>query len=154
MAYIKITNGIQEPYSIGKLRRDNKNVSFPKIVPDTILADYGIFEVTTADRPTIDETTQVVTVNTEATQVAGKWTYEWTVRSKTAEELAQQEAILAARVRAERDSLLVASDWTQIADAPVDQAAWATYRQALRDITKQTTFPNEVVWPVKPTEGN
>ena len=154
MAYIKITNGVQEPYAIGKLRRDNKNVSFPKIVPDTILADYGIFEVTTADRPTIDEATQVVTVNTEATQVAGKWTYEWTVRSKTAEELAQQDAALAARVRAERDSLLVASDWTQIADAPVDQAAWATYRQALRDITKQATFPNEVVWPVKPTEGN
>lgn len=154
MAYIKITNGVQEPYSIGKLRRDNKNVSFPKIVPDTILADYGIFEVTTADRPTIDETTQVATVNTEATQVAGKWTYEWTVRSKTAEELAQQDAALAARVRAERDSLLVASDWTQIADAPVDQVAWATYRQALRDITKQTTFPNEVVWPAKPTEGN
>ena len=154
MAYIKITNGIQEPYSIGKLRRDNKNVSFPKIVPDTILAEYGIFEVTTADGPIIDETTQVATVNTEATQVAGKWTYEWTVRSKTAEELATQEAALAARVRAERDSLLVASDWTQIADAPVDQAAWATYRQALRDITKQATFPNEVVWPVKPTEGN
>ena len=154
MAYIKITNGSQEPYSIGKLRRDNKNVSFPKIVPDHILADYGIFEVTTADRPTIDEATQVATANTEATQVAGKWTYEWTVRSKTAEELATQNAALAAQVRAERDSLLVASDWTQIADAPVDQAAWATYRQALRDITNQATFPNEVVWPTKPTEGN
>ena len=150
MAYIKITNGIQEPYSIGKLRRDNKNVSFPKIVPDTILADYGIFEVTTADRPTIDETTQVATVNTEATQVAGKWTYEWTVRDKTAEELAQQEAALAAQVRAERDRLLVASDWTQVADAPVDQAAWATYRQALRDITAQAGFPSDVTWPVAP----
>lgn len=32
-----------------------------------------------------------------------------------------------------RDSLLAASDWTQTADAPVDQQAWATYRQALRD---------------------
>ena len=53
-------------------------------------------------------------------------------------------------VRAERDSLLVASDWTQIADAPVDQAAWATYRQALRDITTQSGFPHEVVWPTKP----
>ena len=150
MAYIKITNGVQEPYSIGKLRRDNKNVSFPKIVPDHILADYGIFEVTTADRPSIDDATQIATVNTEATQVDGKWTYEWTVRSKTAEELAQQEAALAAQVRAERDRLLVASDWTQVADALVDQAAWATYRQALRDITKQSGFPHDIAWPTKP----
>lgn len=150
MAYIKITNGIQEPYSIGKLRRDNKNVSFPKIVPDTILADYGIFEVTTADRPIIDEATQVATVNTEATQVAGKWTYEWTVRGKTVSELAGQKATLALSIRKQRDSLLVASDWTQIADAPVDQAAWATYRQALRDITAQAGFPSDVTWPVAP----
>lgn len=27
---------------------------------------------------------------------------------------------------------------------------WATYRQALRDITAQTGFPFEVVWPVAP----
>jgi len=52
--------------------------------------------------------------------------------------------------RAERDSLLTASDWTQVADAPVDKAAWATYRQALRDIPAQADFPNTVPWPTKP----
>ena len=36
-------------------------------------------------------------------------------------------------MRRERDRLLAASDWTQVADAPVDRAAWAAYRQALRD---------------------
>ena len=55
------------------------------------------------------------------------------------------------QVRAERDSLLAASDWTQVADAPVDQAAWATYRQALRDVPDQAGFPEAVVWPVAPT---
>lgn len=148
--HVKITNGTPEKYTIGQLRRDNKNISFPKIVPDHILADYGIFEVTTADRPTIDETTQVATVNTEATQVAGKWTYEWTVRDKTVSELAGQKATLALSIRKQRDILLVESDWTQIADAPVDQAAWAIYRQALRDITSQAGFPYEVTWPTKP----
>lgn len=49
-----------------------------------------------------------------------------------------------------RNSLLIQSDWTQVADAPVDQAAWATYRQALRDIPSQAGFPNEVTWPVAP----
>jgi hypothetical protein len=36
-------------------------------------------------------------------------------------------------MRYQRDRLLAASDWTQVADAPVDRQAWATYRQALRD---------------------
>ena len=58
--------------------------------------------------------------------------------------------ITAEQVRAERDALLAACDWTQVADAPVDQAAWAVYRQALRDVTTQAGFPTNIVWPVKP----
>jgi hypothetical protein len=38
------------------------------------------------------------------------------------------------QVRLWRDSELAATDWTQVADAPVDAEAWATYRQALRDL--------------------
>lgn len=53
-------------------------------------------------------------------------------------------------IREKRNVLLSASDWTQLADAPVDQAAWATYRQALRDITDQPSFPSEVTWPTAP----
>lgn len=56
----------------------------------------------------------------------------------------------AAEIRKERDAKLTESDWTQVADAPVDQTAWATYRQALRDIPSQAGFPNEVVWPIEP----
>lgn len=52
--------------------------------------------------------------------------------------------------RTTRNTLLAASDWTQVADAPVDQAAWATYRQALRDITAQAGFPKSIDWPVQP----
>lgn len=52
--------------------------------------------------------------------------------------------------REHRDELLAASDWTQVSDAPVDQAAWATYRQALRDIPEQEGFPSEIAWPAKP----
>lgn len=58
--------------------------------------------------------------------------------------------ITAEQVRAERDALLAACDWTQVADAPVDQAAWAVYRQALRDVTAQAGFPLDVAWPIKP----
>lgn len=57
---------------------------------------------------------------------------------------------VASAVRIERNKLLTSSDWTQVADAPVDQAAWATYRQELRDIPLQEGFPENVVWPTKP----
>ena len=53
-------------------------------------------------------------------------------------------------VRQARDKLLAMSDWTQAPDSPVDQAAWAAYRQALRDIPQQAGFPRDVAWPEKP----
>lgn len=58
----------------------------------------------------------------------------------------------AEEVRAERDGLLAASDWTQVADAPVDQTAWAAYRQALRDVPDQVGFPQSIIWPVAPSQ--
>lgn len=56
----------------------------------------------------------------------------------------------AEQIRVKRNQLLAASDWTQVIDAPVDQAAWAVYRQALRDITGQAGFPTTIDWPVEP----
>jgi len=53
--------------------------------------------------------------------------------------------------RIRRNSLLSASDWTQMPDVPANTSIkWATYRQALRDITSQNTFPKSIIWPVKP----
>lgn len=56
----------------------------------------------------------------------------------------------AAEVRAERNTKLAATDWTQITDATADKAAWATYRQALRDVTTQAGFPQTITWPDAP----
>jgi len=50
-----------------------------------------------------------------------------------------------------RHALLIDSDWTQASDAPVDQAAWAVYRQALRDLPDNTTDPRNVIWPLMPS---
>ena len=57
---------------------------------------------------------------------------------------------LAQAAREKRNALLADSDWTQLTDAPVDQAAWATYRQALRDVTQQSGFPWTITWPTQP----
>ena len=57
---------------------------------------------------------------------------------------------LAEGIRAERDRLLTACDWTQLPDAPVDASSWKKYRKELRDVTKQKGFPKSVQWPIPP----
>ena len=52
--------------------------------------------------------------------------------------------------RYQRDILLSSSDWTQVADAPVDQEAWKVYRQILRDLPNSITDPTNVTWPEQP----
>ena len=56
-----------------------------------------------------------------------------------------------ADLRNSRSRLLSGTDWTQVPDAPVDAAAWAVYRQELRDLPNNTTDPREVVWPTPPS---
>jgi len=56
-------------------------------------------------------------------------------------------------VRTDRNTALTASDWTQVADAPLtpeQRTAWSSYRQDLRDLTSQPNFPWEVTWPTAP----
>ena len=65
--------------------------------------------------------------------------------------LEETEEYAIAMLRLKRDELLQKSDWTQVPDAPVDQAAWATYRQALRDLPANTDDPANPVWPIQPS---
>ena len=94
-------------------------------------------------------------------QIDGKWYTKYVLgpiftdgETTAAEQEAAYKAIKdaeqASAVRKTRGDKLAQSDWTQVADAPVDKEAWATYRQALRDITTQTGFPWEVTWPDAP----
>ena len=55
-----------------------------------------------------------------------------------------------ARMRHWRDTELARTDWTQVLDAPVDQTAWATYRQALRDLPASNPDPRKIELPIKP----
>lgn len=60
------------------------------------------------------------------------------------------DEIYLARLRYWRDGELAATDWTQVADAPVDKAAWAEYRQALRDLPSSNKDPRTIELPVAP----
>lgn len=61
--------------------------------------------------------------------------------------------VLAAQARARRDALIAATDYLVMPDYPITAkqlASVKTYRQALRDITTQADFPQEIVWPDVP----
>ena len=74
--------------------------------------------------------------------------YRWNYSSRLWE-LDSESAASNALMR--RAYLLSSSDWTQLPDVPLaTKGAWATYRQALRDITLQPGFPTDVVWPKAP----
>lgn len=64
-----------------------------------------------------------------------------------------EKSFLFQGLRMQRNRLLVESDWTQVADAPVNQADWAEYRQALRDLPANTIDPENPIWPIPPNEG-
>lgn len=82
--------------------------------------------------------------------------YKFNVKTKTWNDATQQEKYKSEIIKVEsiRIDLLYKSDWTQIPNNPLtaeQQAAWATYRQELRDIPNQSGYPMNVVWPVAPT---
>jgi len=97
--------------------------------------------------PTYDAASQVVEPNNR--RVGDKYVYGYTVRSLTAQELADLETQKWAVIRDQRDGLLASSDFTQLGDSPEDKLTWKTYRQELRDIPNQTD-PDNITWPTKP----
>lgn len=144
MSFRNSTTG-QYPVSHEQIRKENPNTSFPAYFEQATGYDWVVSAF-----PEYDPATQTLT-EIEPTLVNGVWTQTWSIVNKTAEEIAEIQAIKqeskANRIRNTRNRLLAASDWTQLADSSANKESWATYRQALRDITLQSTFPDSVTWP-------
>jgi hypothetical protein len=135
---------VRYPYTLTDLRLANQNVSFATNVNDETLASFGMVRVITVDRPNVMDGQAVE--EGQPVFSDGNWVQTWSVRDLNESEVQQRMDA----VRNERNALLAASDWTQLADATVDKAAWAAYRQALRDIPQQAGFPYNVTYPVTP----
>lgn len=90
------------------------------------------------------------TLETVSPYVDGDCIRTMRVRPFTEQELDLQKQSKWGKVRAQRNRMLSDSDWTQIPDAPEPgKTEWATYRQALRDITNQDD-PYNITWPLMP----
>lgn len=156
----KIENGVPVQWPLGDyfIRATHPNTSFPDQISDETLLKFGFSRFQYQSPPPHDSELQEArevapvlngAVATQAWEIVEKYTAEEKaayIAKRDSERLDAQKA----SVRAERNTLLSACDWTQVLDAPVDKTAWATYRQALRDITSQAGFPWTIDWPVKP----
>jgi hypothetical protein len=114
------------------------------------LLSCGVVRVKPQDFPTVAPTD--IVMSPQPKFINGEWVEIYEVRAMTPQEIAQNEPALTATAREQRKILLQQSDWTQISDATVDKISWATYRQALRDITTQSGFPWNITWPAPPQQ--
>jgi len=138
---VKLTSsGIpsQFPYTLGNLRRDNPQTSFPKNISNELLAEYNVYPVQQNSAPDFDSKTHNVRQTVEL--VDGAWAQVWLV-------VQIDEQAASNNVRAYRNKLLSDTDWMALTDNTMTPE-WAAYRQALRDVTSQSGFPFSVLWPV------
>ena len=150
----------------GEIRRSMPNTSLPRVWTAAICDDLNIDPVLAAPAPAPSSDLKVVSRNGVTQDANGNWVEAWVERDMFADYVndegvtvtkAEQEAEYTARtaeekataIRNERDNLLASCDWRAVSDLIMTDE-WKVYRQALRDITAQATFPTEVTWPVKP----
>lgn len=143
--YLKLTNGVPAKYTLGQLRRDNPQTSFPKVMPDDMLASYDVYPYTRPPFPDYDGLTARL-VDGGFEHVGDAWLLPYVVEQQPLEQAERN-------IRARRDGLLQETDWIVIKAYERGEnipAQWELYRQALRDITAQAGFPYAVTWPTKP----
>jgi hypothetical protein len=129
-------------------RAMHPNTSMPQQLTEATINELGgdvVFE-----GPQAQPTRYQVGFRDGVEQVNGKWYTKYSVADMGVDAIAAKDAEQATAVRATRSSKLADCDWTQVEDSPVDKAVWATYRQALRDITSQAGFPWTITWPDAP----
>ena len=131
-----------------EFRAMHPTVGIPTPIPANLIDDLGADPVLEGPQPTV---TRYQTAFRSGVSLSdGKWLTQYSVADMDANTKAATDAAQAEAVRAMRDQMLNNSDWTQVADSPVDKAVWAAYRKSLRDVPLQIGFPWDVFWPETP----
>lgn len=124
-------------------KRQNPDVSFPEILTDDELQPFDVAVLNYPAPPTPASNQKVVDAGVE--NVDGVWT----VKYELAQMDQQETRAYAESVRQRRNQMLSETDWRFRSDLTPSQE-WKDYCQALRDITTQSGFPFNVVWPNQP----
>lgn len=163
---IRATGAVMQEGEFRAYQKANGGPTWETTTPEVLeaLGADVVFEGPQATGGTVYQYSQFAGVE----QIDGKWYTKYvlgpvftdrpatdtepakTAAEQEAEYKAAKDAEQAVNVRSDRNRRLSESDWTQLADSTADKAAWATYRQALRDVPTQAGFPWTVNWPVAP----
>jgi len=154
MNYILATGSsvIEYPYSIEKLRSDNPETSFPVVMNDSELCEWGVYPVTEEAAPTVNEATEQAEQAAPAL-IHDSWMVKWVISEASAEQKVIRTERQALEVRRIRNIKLMNTDYTQLSDflgSEIKRLEWAEYRQNLRDIPQQDGFPWSVNYPIFP----
>jgi hypothetical protein len=156
----------------GAIRKLHPNTSLPRVWTADICEFLGIDPVLAAPAPAASGEYKVVSRNGVTQDANGNWVQAYvesdmfadyvdedgvTVTKASQEEAytATKDAEAATAARATRDGLIASCDWMAIKafeGGTTVSTEWATYRQALRDVSAQAGFPNTIVWPTQPEQ--
>ena len=152
MLLIQIENGqpTGNPVQVENFRQLFPLVSFPAYLTPADVEPHGFGLYDYSDVLTPGRYEKLVET-TPVRNESGIWKQTFTLVPMTEAERTAADEQKAQEVRGERTFRMQASDWTQVPDAKVDKAAWATYRQTLRDVPNQEGFPWEVDWGTEPS---
>ena len=157
--------------SVTEFKAAHPNTSFPKRVTASMLDSFGYDPILPGAQAETTPPYQV-SVRDGVKEVDGQWFENFVagplftdtvdengnvvkpMEDNEAEYRQRVDERVAGNVRNDRFGKLKESDWTQMADSPLTaekKAEWATYRQALRDISSAEGFPHNVTWPTEPS---
>lgn len=138
---------IGDTIEVGDYRQLFPNTSFPASGPSSqFMIDNNCLPVNLFK----DHDRMTQKLSQVAPYVENNEVFTVQVEFLTEDEIASATSSKASQMRSNRNRLLAECDWTQISDATVDKAIWATYRQELRDISSQEGFPWTISWPTQP----
>jgi len=150
----------------GEFRSLYPNTSFPSVLTTDILDEFGVDPVFEGPQAQIISPYEI-SVRQGIEEINGKWYTKYvagpifteytdedglvhTVQDQKNAYKAIIDKQVAESVRTQRNKLLDDTDWTQSRDVVLDNDAdLIIYRQELRDITTQSGFPHNVIWPQK-----
>ena len=151
--------------SQGQLRKENLNMSMPRVWNSNVFDALNVDPVLRAPQPTTGiGAYQTVRRNGVVQDANNNWVEAWEIAdmfsddaelgTKAEQEVAYQLRLdnsAAERNRNERDRRIAATDWWASSDLTMT-AEQTAYRQALRDITTHANWPHlsEDDWPTKP----
>lgn len=152
MTFLLVENGAVAEYPLTSTAIFERfsSTSFPTPLEGQDLSAFGIFSVKEKRPPSFDRGTHRVEEGTPVLE-NGEWVQFWNLVELTDQEKQVFFEAEAFNVRKERSNRLAECDWTQLPDSPVDGTAWLGYRQSLRDITAQESFPWDIAWPEEPS---